>query len=286
MPIDLKNYLQGVAARCTPLWIDAWAYGQQLFNKGNPPPWGDVGAFVSYHRQLQGLVKSDILVVEVESFYDNWLQNNAGLLVNMAEKRRLGYALRTMLADAAARSQLHEIIKAVCDSNKNMPVVLALPSPKQWMANAHCRACKIDRAEVGWDEAESASMYVADFLRCFSDCELSGVLLRDLDTTGPASASDVARYQPVINVAQHYGWQTVIDGCADNFLASPESGVTFCLSEQSAEGGGLKLPKGCWDGTELPQFSGHGFWHVTIPQHAVPEQVLEIIEKMRANSGG
>ena len=282
MPIDLKNHLQKLASQCTPLWIDAWAYGQQLLNKGSPPPWDDVGAFVSYHRQLQGLVQSDILVVEVENFYENWLQSNTALLAKMGEKRRLGYALRVMLADSAARDQLHEITKAVCNSNSDVPVVLALPSPKRWMANAHCQARKIDDARVSWDDAESASMYVADFLRCFSDCELSAVLLRDAANTGPVCAGDVTRYQPVINVAQHYGWQIVLDGCADNFLASPESGVAVCLSQLSTKESGLKLSDDCWDGASLPSFNDERFWYVTIPQNAVPEQVLELLGKMRA----
>jgi len=286
MPIDLKNHLRKVASQYPPLWIDAWSYGQQLLNKGNPPPWDDVGAFVSYHRQLQGLVQSDILVVEVESFYENWLRNNTALLVNMGEKRRLGYALRVMLADSTARNQLQEIIRAVCDSNTNTPVVLALPSPKCWMGSAHCRARNIDSAQVSWDDAESASMYVADFLRCFSDSELSGVLLRDPDNTGPASAGDIARYQPVINVAQHYHWQVILDGCVDNFLPSSEFGVTVSIGNQSTDEGGLKLPDDCWDGAELPMFNGQGFWYVTVPRNAVPEQVLELLAKMRATGVG
>ncbi len=286
MPVEIKHHLQKIAEERSPLWIDAWAYGQQLLNRGNHPPWDDVGAFVSFYGRLQGLVKSDILALEIGNFYACWLRQNPALLATMGEKRRLGYALRSMLADPAARAQLHEVIKAVCDSNPDVPVLLALPSPKQWMASAHCHARQLDKAEVSWDDAESASMYVADFLRCFADCELSGVLLRDAEDAGPAGDGDVARYQPVINVANHYHWQLILDGCADDFLPAPDSGVSFTLGKPGSEAWGLKLPAKCWESAEVPETNGLGLRYLTVPQDAVPEQVLEIIGKARTGQRG
>ena len=98
MAVDLKDHLAAVSTNRTPLWIDAWSYGETLLNRGERAPWNDVGQMAAFVGKLQDLVASDVLMVEVQSFYDYWLQHNPALLEAMAEKRRLGYPLRTLLA--------------------------------------------------------------------------------------------------------------------------------------------------------------------------------------------
>jgi hypothetical protein len=286
MPLDIKTHLAQVAASQTPLWVDGWQYGQQLLNKGGAAPWADVGAFVSFYSKLQGLVQSDVLVVEVGEFYQNWLLDNPALLAAMGEKRRLGYAMRTLLADQGARNQLHEIVKAVCDTNAGTPVLLAMPSPKRWIGEAHCKARALDTVEVSWDDAESAAMYVADFVRSFADCDLSGVLLRDTVGGGPADSSDVARYQPVINVAQHYHWQVSLDGCADGFVAGADSGVALCLGAPGDNKQVAKLSAVDWEKAGSQSLAQDQSWYVEVPPDAVPEQVLEVLAKLREKSQG
>lgn len=283
MSLDLKTHLAEVAVSKIPLWVDGWHYGRELLNKGNAAPWGDVGAFVSFFTKLQSLVESDVLVVEVGDFYQNWHQDNPALIAAMAEKGRLGYAMRTLLADQGARDQLHEVVKAVCDTNAGTPVLLAMPSPKRWMGEAHCQARGLDSVEVSWEDAESASMYVANFLRCFAGCDLSGVLLRDTAGEGPSSSSDIARYQPVLNVAEHYHWSVSLDGCS---AAVPDSGVSLCFGQPGGDKPVAKLTRADWGKGDSQSIAENQCWYVEIPSDAVPEQVLEVLGKLKEKPQG
>ena len=278
--ISLTDHLTAVSENSTPLWIDGWKYGEKLLNNGSAAPWTDVGALVSFHNKLQGLLTSDVLTVSVDAFYDFWLKQNPDLLQQMADKRRLGFALRTLLADQSAKEQLHEVVKAICDSNTGTPVLLEMSSPKRWVGVAHCQAQKKDTAEVSWDDAEGAAMYVADFLRFFSDTGLNGVLLRDTEGEGPANEADALRYQPVINVARHYEWHVVLDGCSGGYSVSPEQGVTYCLGQQGASGQKLD-PAYFVDNQAIPSLVEGQFFYVDIPVDAVPERVLESLEALR-----
>ena len=279
--VVLTEHLASLPDASIPLWIDGWDYGEKLLNKGNTAPWGDVGAFVSFHKQLQGLLGSDVLTVNVAAFYDFWLQQHPELLQEMASKRRLGFALRTLLANQSARQQLHEVVAAVCESNSGMPVLLEMSSPKSWIGDAHCKAQNKANTEVSWDDAESASMYVADFIRFFSDCALSGILLHDSEGEGPSSEADTLRYQPVINVAQHYNWQVVLNGCSYDFTASPEQGVSVCLGSQEDAQGQILPPSYFSDRQGTPFISTGQFIYVVVPSDAIPEFVLDCLAKLR-----
>jgi hypothetical protein len=279
MSVVLTEYLAKLATEHTPLWVDAWDYGKALLAKGGEPPWLDVGELVAYHRQLQSLVSSDIVVIELESFYHSWLQQSPGLQEAMAAKKRLGYALKTLLADTGAREHLHEIVEALAGLYPAQPVLLALPSPKRWMAIAYGQAHALDGVEVSWDDAESASMYVADYLRSFANCDIAGLLLRDSD--GPASDEEVARYQPVLNVAEHYRWQVVLDVCSQGYQPGPEQGISFCLGDGN---GKSTCPKTSLDELRSVSAVKPAFLYLTIPENAVPESVLDWLEAARAGT--
>ncbi|MBV1919517.1 MAG: hypothetical protein KUG73_02455 [Pseudomonadales bacterium] len=301
MAIDITHYLNTNPSEQPPVkhsvWVDAWDYGNKLLNKGQPAPWHDIAAIIAHIKQLQSLVNSDIVTLEVGDFYSAWLRFNPDLLHAMGQKRRLGYALRTMLADQDARKQLKEIIDALCESYCDKPVVLAIPSPKQWIASAYCTAKDIDSVDISWDDAESASMYVADFLRCFSGCGISGLLIRDNTDQGPASDAEVARYQPVLNVAEHYRWQCILDGCPHSYIPNPVTGINFSLrrrqfsqlslqQHQSQQPPppftALKLTAQDW--TEHPSSvkPDGTCCYVCIPSDAIPETVLEKLTHLRA----
>ncbi len=285
MSTKLQNHLSAVAAQQTPLWIDGWNYGEKLLRKGTAP-WDDVAALVSFFNQLQGLLKSDVLSVELADFYDHWLASHPDLLVAMGAKSRLGYALRTLLADPAARQHLKEIVSALCEVHKNTPVLISLPSPRDWLGRAHCQARQVQNVEVSWDDAESGAMYLADFLREFASCGLSGIVLREEQGKAPASDSETARYQPLINVAKHYGWSVVLDGCADDYLPASETGVTVCLASANEDAQGRKLAPSFWEdnGSADIALAESQFWCVSIPVDAVPEMVLDRLAALREKS--
>ncbi len=285
MSNNLQAHLAAVAAEQTPLWINGWRYGEKLLRKGNSP-WGEVAPLVSFFNQLQSLLKSDVLTIDLESFYENWLKSHPSLLSEMGAKNRLGYALRTLLADQQARSHLKEIVSAICEVHKNTPVLISFPSPRRWLGTAHCDAKQVQQVEVSWQEAESGAMYLADFFREFSSCGLSGIVLREENGEAPCSNEEVAHYQPLINVAKHYGWSVVLDGCADDFQPSPEVGVTLCLGSANENVQGRKLAPSYWTGScsADKDLADNQFWFVDIPADAVPEQVLDVLATLREKS--
>jgi hypothetical protein len=282
MAVDLKDHLAAVSSRRTPLWVDAWKYGETLLNKGEEAPWDDLGQLVSLAGKLQNLVASDVLMVEVQCCYDYWTKRHPELLSAMAEKRRLGYALRTLLADQACRAQLHECIDALGNTHSGLPVVLAMSSPRHWMARAYCQAREIESVEVSWEDAESASMYMADFLRAFADCELSGVLLRESPGGGPTNAAELARYQPLINVARHYQWAVVLDNGEDS-CATGFGGDEVCfLGADIGEVSGVRVT-GLGGQVDFAGLARAGaYCHVRIPADAKPESVLDALDTLRS----
>ena len=296
MAIDLTRYLTTITCKEHPtqraLWVDAWDYWNRLLNKdsvnkGQPPPWHDIAAIIVHIKQLQSLVDSDVVTLEVGDFYTSWLRTHPRLLHAMGDKRRLGYALRTMLAEQEAREQLKDIVDALCESCRDKPVVLAIPSPKQWIANAYCAAKGVSTVDISWDDAESASMYVADFLRSLSECAISGLLIRDKINQGPASDSELARYQPVLNVAEHYRWQSILDGCPQNYEPNPNTGISFSLRENQRTQQSnntltaLKLSTQDWSQHPSSIEQDYVCYYVCIPVDAIPETVAANLTQLR-----
>jgi hypothetical protein len=280
MAVDLTEHLVLVSADRTPLWIDAWCYGEKLLNRGEPAPWNNVGQLAAFAGKLQDLVASDVLMIDVQPFYDYWLHHNPALLEAMAEKRRLGYPLRTLLADLAARTQVHEHIEALCNSNSELPVVLAMPSPRRWMAWAYCRSKGVESVDVSWEDAESASIYVADYLRTFADCPLSGVLLRESPGSGPKDLSEVARYQPVVNVARHYQWRVVLDTGDDGGVSDSDDGEILFLGADIAGLSGVRVTELDGQGKSRHGLAGC-YCYIQVPDDAVPETVLDLLASLR-----
>ncbi|OUS09018.1 hypothetical protein A9Q81_00260 [Gammaproteobacteria bacterium 42_54_T18] len=296
MAIDITHYLNTITSEEHPIqhavWVDAWDYGNRLLNKGDlneaqPLPWHDIAAIISHIKQLQSLVNSDVVTLEVGDFYTAWLHTHPTLLGAMGDKRRLGYALRTMLAEQGAREQLKDIIDALCESYRDKPVVLAIPSPKQWIASAYCAAKGVSTVDISWDDAESASMYVADFLRSFSECAISGLLIRDKIDQGPASDAEVSRYQPILNIAKHYHWQSILDGCPQNYAPNSDTGISFSLregrlSELSINAlTALKLSAQDWSQCPSSVEQGNACFYVCVPVNAIPETVSEKLTQLR-----
>lgn len=281
MTVALDQHLRQAGRDHCPLWVDAWAYGRHVLRRDAAAPWDDVGALVAHHRQLQGLVKSDVQNIDVGDFYQAWISNHPALLAAMGEKRRLGYALRTLLADGASRAQLKEIVAAICECYGQQPVVLALPSPRAWIGRAHCQARGLEQVEVTWEDAESAAMYMADFVRTFSDCSLSGLLLLDEAPDGPACAEDLLRYQPLFNVAQHYRWQVAVVGCSEGYQPEPGKEVSQVILERVHSGAGATPGRDFWQTGDPGTRATPAFWYVEVPATAVPETVLDRLDTLR-----
>lgn len=275
-----------------PIWLDHFAYSGRLLAAGTIP-WFDPGAFLAYYRQAHTLLQPGVAMIPLERFFDAWLNADSSLIAEMARKRRVGFALKALLAAEAPRASLIDIVRAVRDSFASVPLVMAIPSPRRWLPWAHARAyglADLTEVEVGGDDVELAAMYVADFLRTFADARVDALLLEETPAHGPQSAEEVSWYRPVVNVAKHYRWEVGIKIPAYLHPKPPSreegggEGIDFWITDAGMPTGvtGLILGDAFWSGESAPPLSGTGFYFARVPEDAVPERVLERLGTLRS----
>jgi len=186
------------------LWLDSTGYTANLLEAGKPP-WLDVANFLAWQRKAQGLVRSDVISLPAEPVVAALIAKHSQLSSAMAAKPRVLFPLKTLLADALVREHLTEMLTGLRACFLGMPLALIIPSPRRWIALSHVQAFGVG-CEAGADEFDSASMYVADFLRVFSEAGLDALLLDEAGDTEPMSSNEIEWYRPVLNVAMHYRW--------------------------------------------------------------------------------
>ncbi|MGH8446404.1 MAG: hypothetical protein ACREVL_14115, partial [Solimonas sp.] len=176
------------------LWLDYADYAGALLAGGNVP-WLDVSALVAWQRKAQGLLRSDVVELPLGTVCDAWLHAQAPLREAMRAKRRAVFPLRTLLADEALRRHLVELAAGLRASFAGVPLALALPSPKHWLAEAYRQVHAVE-PEFEDEDIEDAAVYVADFLRLFGESGIDLILLQETADSEPADADALARYQP------------------------------------------------------------------------------------------
>lgn len=265
------------------LWLDADAYAGRLM-AGGAVPWLDAAGFIAWQRKAQGLLKSDVVALPLASVCEAWLLVHPELKTSMAEKRRAVFPLKVLLSDQALRAHLVELVAGMRVVFSALPLALIVPSPRAWIAVTYAQAHGAEaEVEIGDDEADSASMYLADFLRSFADSKADVLLLDEKGEAQPVTTTLLSCYQPLSNVAQHYRW--------DLGLRASSAGIESC---EGAELGfviaaapianihtGVDVPLAFWEGAEAPAAPSGGFRFVTIPEQAKPEIVLEHLGGLR-----
>jgi len=198
MALDLVSYLSsGDSPR---LWVNFNDYTKKLLLGEGENPWNTPASYMAFYGQAHGLVKADVVVLDVWDLFQHWMEEDEKAIPAMAEKRRVPYALKTMLDAFAPRELLAEVITAVSNNyGGETPIVLVVPSPRSLLVRAHKAATGND-ADPEEMTVDTAAMYLADFLRYFSETDLSGVLLVEDENLMPASADELSWYQPVVNV--------------------------------------------------------------------------------------
>ena len=248
--------------------LDFHDYAQAVFLKGRPAPWGEAMAYSNFLGQAQGVLKSDALILPLDRFYREIFLQNPDLRVAMGAKSRTGYALRTLLGDANATTRAVEFVSTFVKTQRS-PVVLQVSSPFRWLADTHTLVG--GEAELDGDNAENASMYVADLLRGFAALPLAGILLDDRTQpdVAPGLAVGFDAYSPVANVTEHYGWTLAMRG---------HDGITLAGSSARGE----PIPADFWAGDAAlsPGLPSGDFLIGEIPTGAVPETVMSRIAAM------
>ena len=262
--------------RTSVIWLDSHNYTGRLL-AGGAPPWLNVSAFVAWQRKAQGLLKGSVSSLPVAPVATAWLEAHPDLRGAMGAKTRSVYPLKTLLADERLREHLVEMASGMRAALTGL-LALALPSPRAWVALAY-RQGHGEVVEVGEDEADSASVYMADFLRAFGEVGLDAVLLQEASEDQPNKVEDLHAYQAVYNVAVHYKWDVGLQlSSATAFSGAAPADLAFVVASDKVLDGlphGIALGDAFWNGPERPAIRGVDFHFAEIPENAIPERVLE-----------
>lgn len=272
------------AAQGALVWIEDTQYSERLL-AGGKSPWGDAAQYLAYRRKAAGLLKPGVNVVPLGSFASAWVSARPDLKEAMGARKRAVVPVRTLLADEAFRAHLIDTLQGLRSAFASAPLVLALPSPRAWVRDAYQLAFGDDVAiEVAGDEADSCAVYVAEFLRCFGDIGVDGLLLEEKIGAEPASAEEIEWYQPVINVAAHYRWDIGLRFVSGDGFSGEVRGIDFVIAPGMKAGAinGVAVPDSFWGGEDAPEATNGGFRYLSIPQDAVPEKVLERLATLQA----
>ncbi len=276
----MNNFLELDPGLARPVvWLDSIGYTARLLEAGKPP-WLEIGSFLSWQRKAQSLVRSDVIALPAESVVAALIAQHPQLQSLMTGKSRPLFPLKTLLADALVRDHLTEMLTGLRACFPGVPLALIIPSPRRWVALSYAQAFGIDAScEVGADEFQSASMYVADFLRVFSECGIDALLLDEAADTEPASADEIEWYRPVLNVATHYRWVSGLRLPLADVALGTVDGVSYLIAPRGlAARTGISTPPSFWAGSPLPQCLAGQFRYVEIPVDANPEFVLDRLE--------
>lgn len=268
-----------------PLWLDSTAYTARLL-EGGQAPWLEIASFLSWQRKAQGLLRSDVIALQAEPVVDALLAMHPALRSAMAAKSRALFPLKTLLAATQLREQLSEMLGGLRACFPGTPLAFVVPSPRRWIALSYRQAFGADAdVEAGVDEFDSASVYVADFLRCFSESGLDILLLDEAADTEPASPEDIEWYRPVLNVATHYRWQLGVRLPLATVDPGKIEGIDFFIAPRPlAASTGVLTPDTFWTGNPPPACPAGHFRTADIPAEANPELVLDRVAVLR-NSG-
>lgn len=260
------------------VWLDSTDYAAALLNKG-VVPWLDVGEFVSLQRRALGLLKSDVVGLPLAPACAAWLDAHADLRTAMRAKSRTVFALKTLLADDALRAHLLELANGLRASTTGAIFALVLPSPRAWVATAYAQAHG-DAVEPGDEEADSAAVYLADFLRGFAAAGIDALLLEEAPGHVPPSAESVALYQAVLNVADNYRWDAglKVDGSIGEATARAAD-YAIAAHPPASPRCGVALHAGFWNADASAPATK--FRYATIPAAAKPETVLARLAMLR-----
>jgi hypothetical protein len=256
-------------------WLDWFDYGKRVVLNDRDIPWGDTIALVNFIGQGRSLLKLGVVSLDLGDYFAWWLQENPSVVETMAGKKRIGFALKTFLGSPALRADLKDLVGSVASASET-PLMLVVPSPRQLLPWAHDTANGVLTEMVEDIAADSATVYLADFLREFADCGIAGILVREQGTQD-FGATLGCLYRPLNNIGEAYQWSVGLD--LNGARANELDDFDFVISD-SGDCASLvahPLPHDFW---ETGECHPGAFVFGKIPVDAVPEKVLEILDRI------
>lgn len=258
------------------VWLDYVDYAGALLASGQPP-WLSEADMIAWVGKAQGLLASQVILLPLDRIVAAWIESHPVLQEAMAKRQRSTFALKTLLADEGLRAYLKELALSFRAGFANTPLVLSCPSPALWVLQAW-RSVNAEPLALSNEDADSASVYMADFLRSFGDAGLEALLLQENEAT---ESTDIALYQPVLNVAEHYRWATGLLAPTGQLIEASEQ-LNFVISPQaSGAKGGRLLPAEFWQAQNEAELGDAAFRYAVIPADAEPETVLQRLASLR-----
>ena len=230
------------SGRARSIWFDAVSYGRAKLLGGAGVPWTSPAELSSFFAKMGGMFRSDAVLVDLADLFAQRTAADQQLRAAMATRSRPGYALRTLLGDAQARSTAAEAVRVLAATSGPVPLVLTVPTPGRWLVAAAQQAQRVgsDPGPPDAAQAETAAIYSADFLRMFADAGVDGLLLDE----GRVPAGELIHaeaYRPVLNVADYYEWPVLIrTDAAAAWPHGPVPGVAFWLGSDPPAGRAIR----------------------------------------------
>ena len=294
MNTSLLSYFPPFSRGETNVCLNFFSYAKKLFAGTEENLWKNPASFLSFYSQAQGLLRSDILILPIEYFYTAYLSDHPDLLEQWKGKKAK-FVLKKLLAQEEPRDIIVEVLSGLSHLYSDRhPIVLMLPSPQHWLLQIQQIESLGSHHSLSSDDIDSASIYLADYLRKFSNSGLSGIVLEECSTLIIDPIEALGLYRPISNVAEHYQWAMGLQ-IEDQIkeMASLNEKIDFILYEGTNLstigtlcdkgipcGGGLD--KAFWTGEiATDQLEVKGLAYGTIPEDAQPEKVLERLRKLR-----
>ena len=282
MAVDLVNYLKG-GENSPRLWVNFNKYAKNLLLGVEANPWSNPASYLSFYTQAHALVKAEIVVLDIWDLFHHWMVDDENAIKSMSEKGRATFASKVLLEAYAPRELLAEVLIAINDNyGDSVPIVLVIPSPRSLLTRSHKSATN-NALEPDEMSVDTVSMYMADFLRYFSEMNLSGILLVEDENNLPSSPEEVVWYQPVLNVAKHYRWSVGLQLPFEKDSFNKPDEIDFTIvpeqSDVSSHSLGVDISDSIWTSENIEK--NDGFIYFTIPVDINPEKVLETLAKIK-----
>ena len=239
-------------AQSRTLILDAHDYARRVLLQGARTP-GEPVAHARFLAQIVALLRPSVSLLDLGTFVEGLVAADHALAGRVSGSRRATAAIRTVLAEEAIAAQVGELVR-VSAAMSPVPLAVQLPSPVRWLVMlTEQYGCPAAAAE----EAENASVYLADWLRRLAVTPIDMVVL---DGRSAPAGESLGDYDPLTRTAVHYRWRLGL---------RREDGL------EMADGEGAVLPSAFWTDPEAELPSSAAAVIVSrVDPDAPPEAVL------------
>ena len=265
------------------LWLDYADYAARLLADGDPP-WLNTADCVAWLRKAQGLLRSDVVALPLQSVALAWVSTHGNLRQAMQARKKVEYPLKVLLGDKDLRAHLVELANGLRASFDGLTLALVAPTPGAWLELAYRDALAAEPpTDVDDDAVDAVAVYAADFLRAFGECGVDALLFDASAGAGVVTQGTLELFQPIFNVCGHYRWEAGLLA-PHGFEGMAPTDMTFAVTKQPAgDVNHLELmPESFWrtdTGSQMPK--GRHRLYARIPSDGSPEMVLQRLSTLR-----